>query len=788
VAATIWEVEAWEGALTIDEEDVRASLPVLLDPRLPHQFSGLRRHHDGRTVPVGRFTARADEVDRVLRGLVDLAARGPFGLYVSCNPLLRGLDAATAAKVPDFAARRWLLVDVDSVRPPDSNATDEERSAAWRVGCSADDDLREWGFPAPAITDTGNGYHFLYYLANLANDATTRLLLRTVLRWLASRHSDALAKIDPDNYAATKSTRVPGTWSAKGPAVPGRPRRRVRSMGFPEVLEAVPPEVLLAIAREAEGKPAAWSLPLAFGSSTSTPDPTPDPVPAARPVSPPARSAWEVATPPAGGSLANYFARAVEEEASWCAAAANGSRRNTLRDAAYKLAGLVPHGLDPETIRSRLSRAARATGLEEGEIDATLRDAIRDGAASPRSRPEGTREDPLRGPVGASLSAAASRPAPAAGREGDPVASAGGDVPTPLVVRASSVAPRAVRWLWPGRVALRKVTTFAGRTSIGKTFTLCDLAARVSVGGEIPCGQGECFDVGSVLVVSAEDDPDDTLVPRLIAAGADLDRIGFLAAEISDAWVLNAVATLERATVEVGPDVRLVVIDPPTSYLGSAKENSNAEIRAVVGPLRSWAATRDVAVVLNTHISKGSGRDADAASRVMGSVAWVNLVRAAFLFDFDPDDPTHDRRLFAGIKSNLAKLPPTLAYRIADDPDGARIEWIGEVATSADDAIAGNRPGRPRKADDERAEVLAVPVLVDLFRERASWPSKELEAAAKSRGVGRDAYWRARKRLEEAGHRIRAEQTGDGWVSSVPPDWPPFSGDDDDGDDDLAAF
>jgi putative DNA primase/helicase len=95
----------------------------------------------------------------------------------------------------------------------------------------------------------------------------------------------------------------------------------------------------------------------------------------------------------------------------------------------------------------------------------------------------------------------------------------------------------------------------------------------------------------------------------------------------------------------------LVIIDPITSYLGKVDSHKNAELRSVLEPLGKMAAKRHVTVIANTHLSKASTGSAN--SRVIGSVAFVNHARGAFIVAADPDDP--DRRLFIPSKTNLGK-------------------------------------------------------------------------------------------------------------------------------------
>ena len=118
---------------------------------------------------------------------------------------------------------------------------------------------------------------------------------------------------------------------------------------------------------------------------------------------------------------------------------------------------------------------------------------------------------------------------------------------------------------------------------------------------------------------------------------------------------------LEKTIEKLG-DVLLVIIDPITSYLGKVDSHKNAELRSVLEPLGKMAARLHVTVIANTHLSKASGGSAN--SRVIGSVAFVNQARAAFIVTADPEDS--GRRLFIPSKTNLGKPRDGLAYRIAD--------------------------------------------------------------------------------------------------------------------------
>ena len=162
----------------------------------------------------------------------------------------------------------------------------------------------------------------------------------------------------------------------------------------------------------------------------------------------------------------------------------------------------------------------------------------------------------------------------------------------------------------------------------------------------------------------------------------------------------------------------LVIIDPITSYLGKVDSHKNADIRSVLEPLGKMAAKRHVTIIANTHLSKAS--DGSANSRVIGSVAFVNHARAAFIVTADPDDT--GRRLFLPSKTNLGKPREGLAYRIADTtlpgPEHGSVIWApyvkwedAPVTISADQAMAALAGGTEGRTALEEAKQFLIEML-----------------------------------------------------------------------------
>lgn len=308
--------------------------------------------------------------------------------------------------------------------------------------------------------------------------------------------------------------------------------------------------------------------------------------------------------------------------------------------------------------------------------------------------------------------------------------------------------PGPVSWLWPGRLPAGKLVVIDGDPSSAKSTLTLDLAARVSTGrpwpDQTPCPQG------SVLLLSAEDGVDDTIVPRLLAAGADMSRVKPLVrVEVTDEEGRSRM-TLPSLPRDIGIildlvrqyGIRLVVIDVLMAYLsGRVDAHRDQDVRGVLHELAQLAEVTGATIVLIRHLNKGSG--GNPLYRGGGSIGIVGAARSAFLIARDPDD--RERIVMVPTKSNLAAMPPALAFRLESVPEYgvARVRWETEpVDFTADRLLSGPSSDEDREEADEAVAWLKA----YLEDQGGSASAKDVFKAARADGIQDRRLKRARVR------------------------------------------
>jgi DNA polymerase I-like protein with 3'-5' exonuclease and polymerase domains len=268
----------------------------------------------------------------------------------------------------------------------------------------------------------------------------------------------------------------------------------------------------------------------------------------------------------------------------------------------------------------------------------------------------------------------------------------------------------ALDWLWYGRFALGKIGLLVGLPDEGKGLTLSDIIARVTRGAAWPCNEGEAS-IGNVLLLTAEDDINDTIIPRLIAAGADLTRVTIvkMLQEAGAKRMFSLVTdlpALRQKVLEVG-GVKLIVVDPISAYLGIGKIDSfrATDVRAVLGPLKELAEALHLLVLGVMHFNKKTDIT-NVVLRISDSLAFGAAARHVYGIVNDPDN---NRKLLVKGKNNLApKDQQTLAFGFAtrevgiDKKTGAPISapyimWPGYRSGQVAAAANRRRSGRSRR-------------------------------------------------------------------------------------------
>ena len=286
-----------------------------------------------------------------------------------------------------------------------------------------------------------------------------------------------------------------------------------------------------------------------------------------------------------------------------------------------------------------------------------------------------------------------------------------GEPLTPGVL-ASEVDRASIDWLWRGRLAYGKLSIVDGDPGMGKGLLGIDITARLTTGRAMPDEEPRTRrEPCSVILVTPEDEPNDTIVPRLEAAGADLTRVRILNTIATEATGLSETSErpvtfphdlpyLEQAIEAM--DARFVIIDPIMACLDAEVETKNDQrVRTALQPLKQLVARRGVACLVMRHLNKSGGDK--AMYRGGGSIAFTGLARVAMLLAEHPDDDT--QVALAVVKSNIAtRKLATLGFAITTEhEDGApHIVWGREEVLYSADALLG------AKRSDARRDYLTV--------------------------------------------------------------------------------
>jgi AAA domain len=342
------------------------------------------------------------------------------------------------------------------------------------------------------------------------------------------------------------------------------------------------------------------------------------------------------------------------------------------------------------------------------------------------------------------------------------------------LTRMSDYKPKQLEFFWPSKIPKNKVAVFAGEPGAAKSLVTCFLAEVQSTGGCFPGEDAPSLKPAEVLMMYCEDDTEDTVLPRLIAVGADTDRVHeFKITKVAKDGTaeerhlaLDTDLHLLRQCLRDNPGIRLVTVDPITNYTGAAKITDEKAMREVLTPLKELAAEYEITIILVAHLNKRS--DVSALNRVLGAVAMTGVARSAWIFAADdeaPDDGFDHGLMLQGKTNNSRRAKQGLKYtvktkKLAQLPEDALpvpyIEWNGESDMTADDALDTSSGKKSEKAvKRHEAEALLKSVL-------ANGPKfvEEVENIAAARHVSDATLRRAKKSLKVQWGKEKGKQDG----------------------------
>lgn len=330
-----------------------------------------------------------------------------------------------------------------------------------------------------------------------------------------------------------------------------------------------------------------------------------------------------------------------------------------------------------------------------------------------------------------------------------------------------------IDWLWPNRYALKMLSLMVGIGGVSKSTLLLYMIAQITTGRPwIDDPPGTVREPADCILLSAEDQPGNVIIPRLMAMQADLSRLCILKGKkitMDDGQVgLVGIDSLSKAkngglamlleVLDKAPNPKLVGIDPYTSYMGStADSNDNIAVRSFLRPLSEIAADYNLAMIGITHLNKKE--DCSAENRVLGSVGQQNIARMAWLVAQDPD--AEDRRYMVWLKGNDCPRNTGLAYRLINvlvqQPGSERKEFYSQVCFEKDPihktaaellAPKHHKGGRPKKQSNASE-------WLESFLSEGPVDSKLIYSEGEELGFSQSTLKRVKKKMGILGIPIR---------------------------------
>lgn len=303
-----------------------------------------------------------------------------------------------------------------------------------------------------------------------------------------------------------------------------------------------------------------------------------------------------------------------------------------------------------------------------------------------------------------------------------------------VVTRGSQVKARRLVWWELGLVLQYAINLLAAREGKGKSTVASSWAARETRNG------------GTVLWIGTEESREQAIVPRLIAAGADMDRVIFVDVQ-TDLGTGALVFPLDLRAIEdviCEHNVTMVFLDPakavvPPGFSG----NDDIAVRQYLEPIAAMADRCKVTIIGLAHFGKREG--ADSGQLMLGSVAWSQVARCVLSI---AENPETGSRVLTNTKANYAGADRSVEFRIVNTivqtDDGpteiGSVEWLGDTTLDARDLLAGHD-------DDAGERTAAEHWLQDYLTANGPTASKVIKTEAGKEKISEATLKRAKKKL-----------------------------------------
>lgn len=329
-----------------------------------------------------------------------------------------------------------------------------------------------------------------------------------------------------------------------------------------------------------------------------------------------------------------------------------------------------------------------------------------------------------------------------------------------VTICAADIEPEHVEWLVDQSFPLGMLAVVGGQPGLGKSQISISLAAGVTTGKGLP-GTAGFKNLGSVIILANEDDAARTIRPRLDAAGADISKVHIVqgvareGADVDMFQLDSDISDLRDRALQIG-DVRLIIIDPPSAYLGTKVDSyKDSDVRRVLMPLGNLAQETGAMILLIVHLNKRT--DGGAQQRFSGSTAWTAAPRVGFMV---VEDPLTKQRFMLPVKNNIGDDRLGYQYHIAEKLisyggqtfKSSYIVWDQTTNRSVAELIAPPKVSRGSAVDDARQ-------LLEDELANGPLPVEQIKVTAKAAGISWPSVNRAKKELA-----ITSTKSGNGWT------------------------